>query len=154
MMNHFTVVLVGATAHFLTGWALCSDMIFGRIWKENKKACGLHKDMRINLALQFAASLALAAATVAALVIFEKAQAPSMIEDMLSKITSLFFSKENMKGSMNALHTAIFIWAGFIVPTSASEVIWCGHHWKLWIVEMIAKLLELSVLAVVVTALV
>ncbi len=152
-MNHVTVVLAGAAAHFMTGWVLCSDMVFGKFWKQDKKAC-LHKDMRVNLALQFAASLALSAATVAALVIFEKAQAPSMIQDLLSKATSLFLSQESMKGSMNALHTAIFIWAGFIVPTSASEVIWCGHHWKSWVAEMVAKLLELAVLAAVVTALV
>ncbi len=152
MQNHIVLVLAGAAAHFAAGWALNCDMLLGKLGKQDKekKSCGFHKDMRINMALQLLASVVLTIATVAAMVIFEKAQTPSMISDMLARVSGMFFEQNNMPGMMNALHTSLFIWAGFIVPTSAGEVIWCGHHWRSWAREMVCELLQLEAVAVTV----
>ena len=153
MYHHITVVLAGAAAHFMTGWILNCDMLLGKIWKseKDKKSC-LSKDMRINLAAQALASLALAIATAVAIAIFEKSQMPSMAQGALEKLANLFFSKDHsVKNMMNSIHTVIFIWAGFIIPSSAEEVIWCGHNWKHWALEMISKLISLIAIAATVT---
>ena len=137
--NHITLVLAGGAAHFFTGWVLNSDMLLGQVWKSKDaaKKCGLSKNMNVNLAAQFAASLALSAATCVAICVFEKHQASGLTQDAMSRLHSLFFSPEHAgKSLMQALHTVTFIWAGFIIPTSVGEVIWCGHNWKMWMIEM------------------
>lgn len=153
MYHHFTVVLAGAAAHFVSGWILSNDMLLGRILKseKNKKNC-LSKDMHINIGAQFAASLALAIAVAVAISIFEKSQIQSMAEGALEKLANLFFSKDHsVKNMMNSIHTVMFIWAGFIIPTSAGTVIWCGHNWKNWIIEMVMELVGLIAIAATVT---
>jgi len=153
MYHHVTVVLAGAAAHFMSGWILSNDMLLGRILKDekDKKKC-LSKDMHMNMAAQFAASLVLAIAVAVAISIFEKSQVQSMAEGALEKLANLFFSKDHsVKNMMNSVHTVLFIWAGFIVPTSAGEVIWCGHNWKNWITEMIMELIGLVAIAATVT---
>jgi hypothetical protein len=155
IQHHITVVLAGAAAHFATGWALNSDMLLGKIWKQekDKKACtGLSKDMRINLAAQVAASIVLAIATCVALAIFEKAQICGAVKTSLEKVASLFFNKEHaIKSMMNSMHTILFVWAGFILPISAQEVIWCGKSLKHWALESMSDLLCLMSLAAAVT---
>jgi hypothetical protein len=152
MHNHVVLVLAGGAAHFLTGWALNSDMLFGQLWKKDKdksKSCGFSKDMRINIAAQLVASLALSVATCVAIAVFEKYQAPAAVsKDAMAKLFSMFFSPENAtKSFMNAFHTVMFIWAGFIIPTSVGEVIWCGHNWKNWMLEMGMELAGLLAIA-------
>ena len=149
MQNYITLVLAGGAAHFVTGWALNSDMLFGQLWKKDAaKKCGLSKDININLAAQFSASVALATATCVAICIFEKYQAPAAAQDAMSKLFAIFFSPENAnKSFMNAFHTVLFIWAGFIIPTSVGEVIWCGHSWKSWMLEMAMELMGLISIA-------
>ncbi len=154
--NQMIVVLVGAAAHYLTGWALCSHLLLGRLWKNDKekmKSCGMHQDMRINIALQIITSIALSAATCAAICAFQKNQSLSMLENLFASISGLFFNQNNSQNMMHAVHAVMFIWAGFIVPTSVSEVIWCGHHWKKWMIEMTATIIELVVLAMVIVSL-
>ncbi len=153
--NQMIVVLAGAAAHFLTGWA-CSKLLLRKFWKDDKekaKSCGLHQDMKINIALQLIASLALAAATCAAICAFKQNQSMSMLENILASISGLFFNQNNSQNMMHAVHSVMFIWVGFIVPTSVSEVIWCGHNWKNWMMEMASQLIELVVLAMVIVAL-
>ena len=149
MQNYITLVLAGGAAHFVTGWAVNSDLLLGQFWKKDKtKSCGLSKDMNVNLAAQFTASLALATATTVAICVFEKYQTPVVVNDAMSKLFSLFFSPEHAgKSLMNAFHTVLFIWAGFIIPTSVGEVIWCGHNWKFWMMEMGGELLGLMSIA-------
>ena len=153
--NQMIVIAAGAVAHFFAGWA-CSKLLLRKFWENNKEktnACGLHQDMKVNIALQLIASLALAAATCAAICVFQKNQSMSMLENMLASISGLFFNQSSSQNMMHAVHSVMFIWAGFIVPTSASEVIWCGHNWKNWMLEMVAQLIELIVLAVVIVIL-
>ena len=150
--NHVVLVLAGGAAHFLTGWALNSDMLLGQFWKKDKdkaKSCGLSKDMRMNMAAQLVASVALSMATCVAIAVFEKYQAPALVsKDAMAKLFSMFFSPENAtKSFMNAFHTVLFIWAGFIIPTSVGEVIWCGHNWKSWMLEMGMELAGLTAIA-------
>lgn len=152
MHNHVVLVLAGGAAHFLTGWALNSDMLFGQLWKKDKdtsKSCGFSTDMRMNIAAQLVASMALSVATCVAIAVFEKYQAPAVVsKDAMAKLFSMFFSPEHSaKNFMNAFHTVMFIWAGFIIPTSVGEVIWCGHNWKNWMVEMGMELAGLLAIA-------
>ena len=155
MHHHLIVVAAGATAHFLTGWVLNCELLLGRIWKheKDKKACGtLSKDMRINLGAQILASIALAIATCVAIAIFEKAQVPAAGRTALEKLAGLFFNQDHtVKSMMNSMRTVLFIWAGFMLPTSAGEVIWCGHNWKHWILEMMSELIGLIAIAATVT---
>lgn len=155
MYNHVTIVLAGAAAHFVTGWVLNSEMLLGKIWKseKDKKAChGLSKDMRINMAFQLLASIVLAIATCVAISIFEKSQIPTLAKNSLEKLANLFFNQDHtVKSLTNSVHTVLFIWAGFIVPSSACEVIWCGHNWKHWMLESLADLLGLVAIAATVT---
>lgn len=146
MHNHVVLVLAGGAAHFLTGWVLSSDMLLGQFWKKNKAknkdastSCCLSKDMRINMAAQLIASMALSIATCVAIAVFEKYQAPvaAVGKDAMAKIFSMFFTQaHSTKNFMNAFHTVLFIWAGFLIPTSAGQVIWCGHSWKNWLLEI------------------
>lgn len=139
-MNHhyITLVLAGGAAHFFTGWVLNNDMLLGQFLKKDKpKNQPLSKDMRINMAAQALASLALATATCVAICVFEKYQSPVIATDAMSKLFNRFFSQGHAtKSYMNAFHTVLFIWAGFIVPSSSCEVIWCGHSWKAWLLEI------------------
>lgn len=152
MHNHITLVLAGGAAHFFTGWVLSNNALLGQFFKKDgAKKCGMSKDMNMNLAAQFAASLALSIATCIAISIFEKYQAPAVASDALSKLFSMFFKPEHAhKSFMNAMHTVLFIWAGFIIPTSVSEVIWCGHNWKGWMREMAMELIGLTAIAITV----
>ncbi len=148
--NHVTLVLAGGAAHFFTGWVLNCDMLLGKVWKSKDaaKKCGLSKNMNVNLAAQFAASLALSAATCVAICVFEKHQVSGIAQDALSKVYSLFFSPEHVgKSFEHAFKTILFIWAGFIIPTSVGEVIWCGHNWKMWMMEMGSELVGLLAIA-------
>lgn len=151
MHHHVTVVLAGATAHFMTGWILNSPILLGRIWKheQNNKACGnASADMKINVALQIVASIGLAVATCIAIALFEKAQSPIAAKNAMEKLAHLFFNQDHsVKNFMNAFHTVLFIWAGFILPISAEEVIWCGHHWKHWALESLSHLIGLVAIA-------
>ena len=140
MMQHqVTIVLAGAAAHFMTGWVLNSDMVLGKIWKQekDKKAAGnLSKDMRVNLVAQFAASIALAIATCVAIAIFEKSQVPMSAKSALEQLANMFFNQDHsVKSMMNSMRTVLFIWAGFLLPISAEEVIWCGKSMKHWALE-------------------
>lgn len=155
MQHHITVVLAGAAAHFATGWALNSDMLLGKVWKQekDKKACGtLSKDMRINLAAQVAASIVLAVATCAAIAVCDKAQVGAVAKTSLEKVANMFFGQEHApKSMMHSMHTILFIWAGFLLPISAEEVIWCGKSMKHWALEAMSQLLSLAALAAAVT---
>lgn len=156
MHHHFTVVLAGAAAHFLTGWVLNCDMFLGKIWKHEKhekegKNCS-KKDMRISIAAQIIVSIALAIATSVAIAIFEKSQIPSMAQSALEKLASLFFNKSTTtKDFMDSIRIVMFIWAGFIIPTSIEDVIWCSSNWKHWALEMLSELLGLIAIALTVT---
>jgi len=156
IQNQVVLVLAGGAAHFFTGWVLNNQMLLGQFFKKDStKKCGLSKDMNINLAAQFTASVALSIATCVAISVFEKYQCPSVPLDTLSKLLSIFFKSEATNtGFMKALHTIIFIWAGFIIPTSISEVIWCGHNWKNWMLEMAMELIGLSSIALTIAYLV
>ena len=154
MHHHITVVLAGAAAHYLTGWVLNSDMLLGKIWKheKDKKACGmLSKDIRVNLGVQALASIALAIAVCVAIAIFEKSQVPVAAKGALEKLANLFFNQDHtVKSMLNSMYTVMFIWAGFVIPLSAEEVIWCGHNWKHWMLESASQLLGLIAIAAVV----
>jgi len=154
MMNHVTVILAGAAAHFATGWVLNCDMLLGKIWKaeKDKKASCLSKDMRVNLAAQALISIVLAIAVSVAITIFEKSQVPAIGKGALEKLASLFFNQDHtLHNLMNSIHSVLFIWAGFILPVSAEDVIWCGHNVKHWILEMLSELCGLIAIAAVVT---
>lgn len=155
MIDHnITVVLAGASAHFLTGWVLNCDMLLGKLWKKEKKSkySGLSKDIRVNLAAQFLVSIALTVATCVAITICKKTQGPTIGEDVLERLTDLFFNQENtMKSMANSIRIVLFIWAGFIVPSSIGEVIWCGHDFKAWAIEMVCDFLGLAAIAATVT---
>lgn len=153
MHHHFTVVLAGATAHFITGWVLSCDMFLGKIWKneKDKKSC-LTKNIYIKVGVQALVSIALAIATCIAITVFEKYQITASAQGALDKLASLFLQKNNTsKDVMNALHSVLFIWAGFIIPTSVQEIIWCGEDWKHLGIQMISQLMSLIAIAVTVT---
>lgn len=155
MLHHATVALAGAAAHYMTGWALNSELVLGKLWKHEKdqKACGnLSKDMRVNLALQAFASLVLSVGVCVAIAIFEKAQLSMVSKSALEQLAHLFFSSnQQVKSMMHSMHVVLFIWAGFILPFSAEEVIWCGHNWKHWMLESVKHLISLSAIAITVT---
>lgn len=155
MLHHISVALAGAAAHYMTGWALNSDMLLGKIWKHeaDKKACGnLSKDMRVNLGLQAVASLILSVGVCVAIAIFEKAQLSMASKSALEKLAHIFFNdNNNARSMMNSMYIVVFIWAGFILPFSAEEVIWCGHNWKHWALESIKHLICLVAVAATVT---
>jgi hypothetical protein len=155
MLHHVTVALAGAAAHYMTGWALNSELVLGKIWKHEKdqKACGnLSQDMRVNIALQAFASLVLSVGLCVAIIIFEKAQLSMGSKSALEQLAHLFFSSnQQVKSMMHSMHVVLFIWAGFILPFSAEEVIWCGHNWKHWMLESVKHLISLSAIAITVT---
>lgn len=155
MMNQVSIVLAGASAYFLTGWALNSQMLLGKLWKDekDKKACGSSsKDMHFNLGAEVLVSLVLAIATCVAISIFEKTQVPVAAKSALEKLSQMFFNQDNSSKSMlHSMYTILFIWVGFILPVSVEEVIWCGHKWKHWILQMISKLIGLMAIAATVT---
>ena len=155
MHHHLVVVAAGAAAHFVTGWVLNCELLLGKIWKheKDKKACGtLSKDMRVNLAAQIVASIALAIGVSVAIAIFNKAQVPAAGTTALEKLANLFFNQDHTtKSMMNSMYTVLFVWAGFILPNCASEVIWCGHNWRHWLLEQAADLLGLMAIAATVT---
>ncbi len=153
MQHHLTVVAAGAAAHFVTGWVLNSDMLLGKIWKQEKdKKAPLSKDMRINLAAQVVASIVLAIATCVAIAIFEKAQVPAAGKTALEKLANLFFNQDHtVKSMMNSIHTVLFVWAGFLLPVSAQEVVWCRKELKHWALESMSDLLGLMAIAATVT---
>jgi len=157
MYHNVLVVAAGAVAHFATGWALYSNKAFGKLWKHDKaraKFCTPGKDVRINMAVQFGASLALSIATCAAIFIFSKSQS-SITSDLVVKISNWMFNqKEAVEAVKNPFYTVLFIWGGFILPTAAGEVIWCDHNWKNWTMEMICELLGLLAIAATVNFLV
>ncbi len=155
MLHHLTVALAGAAAHYMTGWALNSELVLGKLWKHEKdqKACGnLSQDMRVNLALQAFASLVLSVGVCVAIAIFEKAQLSMVSKSALEQLAHVFFSSnQQVKSMMHSMHVVLFIWAGFILPFSAEEVIWCGHNWKHWMLESVKHLISLSAIAITVT---
>ncbi len=153
MEHHVTIVLAGAAAHFVTGWVLNSEMLLGKVWKHDKKGVAhFSKDMRVNLGVQFAASIILAIATCVAIAIFEKAQVPVAGKTALEKLANLFFSQDHTSKSMlNSIYTILFIWAGFLLPVSAQEVVWCGKELKHFLLESMSDLLGLMAIAAVVT---
>ena len=151
MEHHFTIVAAGAAAHFVTGWVLNSDLLLGKIWKQEKKA-HLSKDMRINLAAQLVVSIVLAIATCIAIAIFEKSQVPAAGKTALDKLANLFFNQDHTsKSMMNSMHTVLFVWAGFLLPASAHEVIWCGKELQHWALESMSEILCLMAIAATVT---
>jgi len=156
MHHHITVVLAGAAAHFATGWALNSEMLLGKFFKKNKaKPVAMHKDMRVNLAAQLVASIALSVATCVVICMISKTATPTTATDALSRFASMFFNQASSpKNLMCSLRTIIFIWAGFIVPSSACEVIWCGHNLKNWLVEMGMDLAGLIAITLTITYLI
>jgi len=153
MQHHLTIVTAGAAAHFVTGWILNSDMLLGKIWKQEKdKKAPFSKDMRINLAAQVVASIILAIATCVAIAIFEKAQVPVAGKTALEKLANLFFNQDHTsKSMMNSMHTVLFVWAGFLLPVSAQEVIWCGKELQHWALESMSEILGLMAIAATVT---
>jgi Protein of unknown function (DUF1761) len=153
MHNHITIVVAGAAAHFVTGWVLNSHMLLGKVWKEEKeKKAPFSKDMRINFAAQAVASLVLAIAVAVAISIFDKAQVASTAKTALEKLAGMFFSQEHSgRSMMNSIHTVLFIWAGFLLPVSAQEVIWCGKQVKHFALEAVMELLSLVAIAATVT---
>ncbi len=155
MLHHVTVALAGAAAHYMTGWVLNSDALLGKIWKheKDKKACGnLSKDMRVNLALQAFASLVLSVGVCVAIAIFEKSQLSMVSKSVLEQMAHMFFNANNhARSMMHSMYIVVFIWAGFILPFSAEEVIWCGHNWKHWALESVKHLLGLMAIAATVT---
>ena len=155
MLHHVSVALAGAAAHYVTGWALNSEMLLGKIWKHeaDKKACGnLSKDMRVNLALQAVASLMLSVGVCVAIAIFEKAQLSMVSKSALEKLAGIFFNEgNNARSMMNSMYIVLFVWAGFVLPFSAEEVIWCGHDWKHWALESAKHLISLAAIAATVT---
>ena len=154
MHHHLTVVLAGTAAHFLTGWLINSDLLLGKIWKNEKEQTNCktgEKDMRLNIACQFFASMMIAIATCVAIAVFEKAQGPLVAKNALEKLAHLFFNQEHpVKNLMHAIHTVLFIWAGFLLPISAQEVIWCNKSVKHWGLELMAELISLIAIAVTV----
>lgn len=155
MHNHITIVLAGAAAHFATGWILNCDMLLGKIWKseKDKKNCHLaSKDMRINLGVQLAISVVLSIATCVAIAIFEKSQMPVHAQTALEKLANLFFNQSHAEKSLtNSLYPVVFVWAGFVFPISAQEVIWCGKNLKHWVLESMSDLASLMALAAAVS---
>lgn len=155
MHHHVTIVLAGAAAHFFTGWLVSLDLILGKVWKEekDKKLCNnVHKDMRVRLGLQAIVSIVLAIATCVAIAIFEKSQASVASKSGLEKLAHLFFNHDHaVKSIMSSIHTVLFVWAGFILPISVERVIWCGHNWKYWLLEMSKELVCLVAIAATVT---
>ena len=154
MMQHqMTVVLAGTAAHFLTGWVLNSDMLLGKVWKQEKKAHeNLSKDMRLNIAAQLAASMALTVATCVAIAVCDKAQVATVAKTALERVANMFFGQEHApKSMMHSMHTVLFVWAGFLLPISAEEVIWCGKSMKHWALEAMSQLVSLMAVAVTVT---
>ena len=151
MHNHITIVAAGAAAHFVTGWVLSSHILLGKIRKEEKKA-HLSKDMHINLAAQALVSLILAIAVAVAISIFDKAQVASAAKTALEKLAGMFFGQEHSgRSMMNSIHTVLFIWAGFLLPVSAQEVIWCGKEVKHFALDAVMELLGLVAIAATVT---
>jgi len=154
MDHNITVILAGASAHFLTGWFLNCNMFISKLSKKEKKSksCGLGKGVGINIAAQFLVSIALTVATCVAITMCQKAQGPTIGEDVLERLTSLFFNEEtSMQGMIDSMRTVSFIWAGFIIPSSIGEVIWCGHDLKSWMLEMACDFLGLAAIAATVT---
>lgn len=160
MYHHISLVLAGAAAHFATGWVLNSDILLGHVWKKekakeakDKKSCEtLSHDMRLNLAAQVVVSIALSLATCVAIHLFQKSQSVAHSKDVLAYLSSWFFGQEHaVKSMLHSMYTVLFIWAGFLLPSSAEEVIWCGHNWHHWMLEMGAKLLGLISIAITVT---
>ncbi len=158
MHHHVTIVLAGATAHYLTGWFLNSDLVLGKIWKQEKaekgkKGCGpVSKDMRVNIVAQMVVSTVIALATCTALAVFQKAHLAMTAKTGLEQLTLWFFNQEHAaKSLMHAFRTVFFIWIGFLVPFSAQDVIWCGHNVKHWALASIAELVGLMALAATVT---
>ncbi|MDP3788746.1 MAG: DUF1761 family protein [Candidatus Chromulinivorax sp.] len=156
MQHHLMVVAAGAATHFAAGWILNSDMLLGKIWKKeskDKKAChGFSKDMRINLGAQAVASVVLAVATCVAISLFAKSQSPMLAKGALEKIAGMFFSQEHaIKNMMHSMYTVLFVWAGFVLPMSGQEVIWCGKDLKHWMLESASDVVCLMALAAMVT---
>lgn len=155
MQHHFMVVAAGAATHFAAGWILNSDMLLGKLWKKekDKKGChGFSKDMRINLGAQAVASLVLSIATCVAISLFAKSQSPMLASSALEKIAGMFFSQEHaIKNMMHSMYTVLFVWAGFMLPMSGQEVIWCGKDLRHWMLESASDVLCLMALAAMVT---
>jgi len=153
MHHHVTVVLAGAIAHFASGWILNCDMLFGKLWQKDKKEqVECHKNMYEKMAFQFVASLALSLAVCIAIYMMNKAHNAAATQNALSKLASIFFEQgQAPKSLLTSLRVVFFIWAGFIIPTSAGEVIWCAHSLKNWALELSMELVGLVAIAAVVT---
>jgi hypothetical protein len=46
----------------------------------------------------------------------------------------------------------VWFWFGFLVPSSAIEVIWMGRSWKLWLFEAVCSLINMAVMGAILAA--
>lgn len=51
-----------------------------------------------------------------------------------------------------AVIAAAWLWLGFLVTSSATEVIWMGRSYKLWLFEAFASLLTITAMAAIIAA--
>jgi hypothetical protein len=153
LYHHISIVLAGAFAHFMTGWILNCNPLFSQFLHHDKKVHqGLSADLKINMLIQFLVSIALSLATCIAIYIFEQAHISVAPENIIEKFTQLFFHVDQTKKSMiNSLYTVLFIWAGFILPSSFENVIWGGYSVRKWITDLSMEFIGLLAIATTVT---
>jgi hypothetical protein len=128
-------VSIAAVAAFIIGF-LIHGPVAGELWMKlanvhpagNENFKDMIPQMLLNLLVQFVTAFVLA-------VIYSFASSSPYISE---------------KGILGGVILAIWLWFGFLVPSSSIEVIWMGRDYKLWLFEVVSSLLVMATMGAII----
>lgn len=142
-------ILAAALADIIVGWFYYSDFAFGPLCKKySATKCEFSKDLYLRLAIQFAASLMLAAAFYISILTLKKTELP-YAHEMYTRIYAWFFKDgQAVQADMvSSLKMAGFLWLGFAVPMTVSATVWHSMNWRKAALTLGGKLAQFLAMA-------
>ena len=117
---NYLAVLMAAVASFLFGW-LWYGPLFGKLWSKELKIKEETKPNAKKLLLHF-----------------------------LLNIVMVFFFATILSGTLlEMILLAAVIWAGFMLSTKLTSMVWMKQSWNLFSIDMVYHLLNLCLIVVV-----
>lgn len=125
---NYTAIVAAAVASFVVGW-LWYGPLFGKTWMKltGMKEMGNKDEMPKNMVVVFVGSL------------------------ITAYVLSAFLQLTNSTVLSSALPVALWAWLGFQAPEAVGVVLWEGKSWNLFFLNAAQKLVNLLVIAAVLT---
>lgn len=111
---NYILVSIAVLAQFVLGAVWYSPLVFGKWWMEIMEATHLSKE---------------------ALKKMQKEMSPFYgVQLLLTLVTTLSFAcmASYLEDYFSIYHLALWVWAGFIIPTQIAGVIWANTKRKFW----------------------